>query len=101
MPTRRNTPGLRVVTQATEAPSRDDRKASLRNRALTVVARNVAGGMDIRDAIVRAACDAKAEALAAGWTIELANSLGVFVARVGAEWAADLVAEVAAQKRTR
>nr|WP_191910021.1 hypothetical protein [Microbispora cellulosiformans] len=83
------------MTEMTATATAPDAAASFTERARNLIARHVVGGMTLRAATVRAACDAKAEALAKGWPADLADKAGVLVARIGAEWAAEIMLRVA------
>ncbi|TMR89488.1 hypothetical protein [Nonomuraea basaltis] len=70
----------------------NERREDLTRRAREIIDERMAGGLDIRAAAVRAASEAKQEALGKGWPVEHADHMGYFVAQVGAEYAADLIA---------
>ncbi|MFC4060184.1 hypothetical protein ACFOWE_17910 [Planomonospora corallina] len=76
-------------------------EADLRRRIRAQIGRYVLAGHGIRRATIETAKDFKREALAKGWPLQLANAGGDFAARVGAEWAAELVAAELAAERER
>ncbi|GAB3847338.1 hypothetical protein GCM10029963_28650 [Micromonospora andamanensis] len=70
----------------------------LRERVTAKIYGHILDGMDVTEAVKRAADDARSEALAAGAAPVLAMFLGDAVAAVGGELVADMVRALAAAR---